>query len=221
MVLEITEKDLKIPFGWEERRPIWLGPLFYMPAVYKYKKEPWNWSEIFGNTNPVSIEYCSGNGQWIAERAKQNPHINWVAVEKRFDRSRKIWLKIQREEVSNLIVVCGEAYEFTRYFCPPKSVQEIFVNFPDPWPKLRHAKHRLIQSEFLTELLEVIPSSGKAICVTDDAKYASQIVSVFRQISSWNLLFHAQEWPDYGPSFFADLWKGKGRTIHYLSFEVQ
>src|SRR5690348_8334371 len=131
-----TAKDLKIPFAWEERRPILLDRFFYIPAEYEYKAQNF---PFFVQDQPVIIEYCSGNGQWIGARAKQNPETNWIAVEKKFDRARKIWLKIHRENIPNLTVVCGEAVIFTRFYAPPCS--EIYVNFPDPWPKLRHAKH--------------------------------------------------------------------------------
>lgn len=115
---------------------------------------------MFGNSRPIVIEYCSGNGQWICNQAKNNPHLNWVAVEKRFDRARKIWGGLHRENLTNLIVICAEAVVYTRYYMPRSSVSELYVNFPDPWPKLRHAKHRLIRSEFLKEVEKTLISGG-------------------------------------------------------------
>ncbi len=163
------------------------------------------------------IEYCSGNGQWIGARAKQNPQYHWIAVEKKFERARQIWLKAHREGLSNLQIVCGEGVIFTRYYAPQAA--EIYVNFPDPWPKLRHAKHRLIRTPFLQELLRIIPFGGKMTCVTDDPHYAKEMGKEFAKCPQWKLLFHVHEWPDYGRSFFNDLWKEKGKTMHYLSYE--
>ena len=219
--------DLKIPFTWAERRPYLTDRFFYIPTHYLQHSEwtvlPWQDPQLFGNDKPVMVEYGRGNGQWIGDRAKQNPHLNWVAVDKMFDRARKIWLKMHRESISNLLVVYGEAATYTRHYVPAKSVAEIYVNFPDPWPKLRHAKHRLIRKEFLEELLRIVQGGGKATCVTDDAVYSTQMVEEFSQCPEWQPLlpapFYANEWPDYGKSFFQDLWMRKGRSIYYLPFQ--
>ena len=207
-----TAKDLKIPFVWADRRPILLDRFFYIPGRYEYSK---NQFPFFDDARPVIIEYCSGNGQWIGERAGQNPQYNWIAVEKNFARARQIWLKIHREKIPNLLVVCGEGMVFTRYYAPQAA--EIYINFPDPWPKLRHAKHRLVRKEFLQDL--PVPAGGKAICATDDPPYAQEMKIEFAKCPEWKLLFATNEWPHYGSSFFNDLWIKKGRTIHYLSYE--
>ncbi|MGB7978909.1 MAG: tRNA (guanosine(46)-N7)-methyltransferase TrmB [Chlamydiales bacterium] len=209
-----TAKDLIIPFVWADRRPVWLDRFFYVPASYPYGIET---VPFFEKEQPIVIEYCSGNGQWIGEKAKQNPERNFLAVEKRFERARLIWLKSHRENLPNLAVACAEGLIFTRYYAP--KTEEIFVNFPDPWPKLRHAKHRLIRSEFVRELLKVVSSGGRATCVTDDSNYASQIAREFGSCPEWKSLFHVGELSDYGGSFFNDLWKRRGRSIHYLSYE--
>lgn len=221
-----TAKDLRIPFTWAERRPILLDRFFYLPKSYDGHETwgtfDWSDSQIFGNGQSIAIEYCSGNGQWIGDRAKQNPAINWVAVEKRFDRARKIWLRLHRESLPNLYVVCGDAITFSRYYPKNESVEEIFVNFPDPWPKRTHAKHRLVRLEFLNELKRIVRVGGKATFVTDDPTYANQMLAELKKSPEWNAIlsepFYTTEWNGFGSSFFFDLWKGQGRTIHYLPF---
>src|ERR1700733_14510049 len=105
--------DLKAPFAWNNRRVIVEDHIFYVPTrceTYSNFIFPgWNSPLFFANENPVSIEYCSGNGAWIAEKAKGDPKMNWVAVEKKFMRVRKIWSKIKNLGLNNLIVICGEA----------------------------------------------------------------------------------------------------------------
>lgn len=228
MLLMKKASDLRIPFSWDERRPIILDKFFYIPGFYEKHEDwtpvPWSDPQIFGKEGLVVIEYCSGNGQWICDRAKQNPSIFWVAVEKRFDRARKIWLRLHREEISNLFVVCGEAVVFSRHYVPKNSVSEIFVNFPDPWPKLRHAKHRVIRDEFLKEVEEILIPTGKAILTTDDFPYAELMMQTVSLRPNWRSLLpspgYATDWPDYGASYFHDLWKQKGRTIYHMQFEV-
>lgn len=220
-----TAKDLRIPYTWSERYPVFLEKFFYIPGHYHRHEGniPWSDPRIFGNDLPVAIEYCSGNGQWIGERARENPNKNWIAVEKCFERARKIWLKLHREQIPNLYVVCGEALTFTKYYPTAQSVSEIYVNFPDPWPKRRHALNRLVRAPFLQELERIVPFNGKATFATDDFDYASFMLKEIALTPNWKpripYPFYSTDWEGYGQSFFSDLWKQKGRTIYYLPFE--
>lgn len=220
-------KELRIPFTWENRQPVLLDRFFYVPPVYDRHEEfpPISWSDmkIFGNDREVMLEYCSGNGQWICEKAKQYPDYNWVALDLRFDRSKKTWGRLHREKITNLYVICGDAAILTKHYLPKNSLKEVFMNFPDPWPKLRHAKHRLVQRPFIEEMERLLVEGGKATFVTDDAPYANQMLAVFSELSSWRPLMvppHYELNPkNYGDSFFSDLWMKKGRNIYFLPFQ--
>ncbi len=220
-----TAKDLKIPYVWEDRYPVFLEKFFYIPGFYDKHGEGFVWSDprIFGNGKPVAIEYCSGNGQWIGEKALKNPEMNWVAVDKCFERARKIWLKLHRESIPNLYVVCGDALTFTKYYPPAASVSEIYVNFPDPWPKRRHALNRLVRAPFIEEMQRIAAPKGRAIFATDDADYSSFMLKEIGKCPSWKPClpapYYSGDWSDYGESFFSDLWKQKGRSIYYMPFE--
>ncbi len=214
-----TKKDLKIPYTWEERQPVFLERMFYIPKVYDHSNQPrLNFADpaIFGNDNPVCLEICSGNGQWIGNRALAHPEKNWVAVEMCFDRARSIWLKIHQEKIPNLYVICAEASAFIRYYAPLASVEQGFVNFPDPWPKRAHSKHRLIWAPFVQSLQTVI--RGEMTLATDDETYHQQMVTEFAKAGGWEKLVFEPSDEVYGDSFFADLWKRKGKTIFYLQY---
>lgn len=221
--------DLKIPFVWADRRPVLLERFLYVPNHYDRHDEwtpvPWADPAIFGNSQPVVLEYCSGNGQWICDKAKQNPHLNWVALDIRFDRSRKTWLRMYRENLPNLYVMCGEAVILTRHYIPKTSLSEIFINFPDPWPKLRHAKNRLIQVPFLREMAEVALPGAFLTFVTDDPVYAAQMLRELAACPIWRPRLPAPhfvlDWPDYGTSYFSELWKKKGLNIHFIPYQYQ
>lgn len=218
--------DLKFPFKWEERQPAIYHRVLFVPAFYQQHAEwtfpGWEDPQLFGNNHPVHIEYCAGNGAWILQKAIENPHINWVAVEQKFERVRKIWIKSQRLSLPNVIVVCGEALTFTKFYLASNSLDAIYVNFPDPWPKERHAKNRLIQKPFVEELARVVKDKGKAILVTDDIPYSRQMCHEMLQNVYWSPSFpdpyFKTEWENYGNSYFDSLWREKGRTIHYIPF---
>ena len=134
-------QHFKFPFTWEERRPLIVDRVLFIPKYYENHREwsmpAWEDPQIFGRQAPVHIEYCSGNGAWIVEKALKHPEIHFVAVEKRFERVRKLWSKMHNLKLSNLFVVCGEALTFTQNYLSSESIEKIFVNFPDPWPKRR------------------------------------------------------------------------------------
>lgn len=207
--------DLHIPFTWTERRPILLDRFLYLPPC----KEEQHDVSLFSISQPLVIEYCSGNGQWILETAKQAPQIQWVAVEKQFKRARTIWRKLMRVSLQNLFIVCGEAYPFSRFYVQNSSVDAVFINFPDPWPKRRHAKHRLIQPAFVQELTRILKPGGAVTLTTDDPSTSERMIAAF---SSWKSAFGSPhfvtDWPDYGISTFHALWTQLQRTIRYHRF---
>ena len=213
------KKDLTIPFRWEERRHIFLEKFLYVPKKYdsKLHGSAVDWACLFGNDLPIAMEFCSGNGQWILEKAKQHREYNWVAVEMQFCRARQIWRKLQNENLSNVYVVCCEGLEFLNYYVSPKSISQSFVNFPDPWPKRSHAKHRIIQRPFVTRLKEVLDPNGLVTLTTDSFAYRDQMLEEFAQ---WPSTFQPPFFctNGYGKSFFADLWRGKGREIFTLQY---
>lgn len=217
-------KDFIIPFSFKQRRPHLADQVFYVPvhfSAYDQFKLP-SFSELFGNENPVSVEYCSGNGDWIVAQAQSEPTQNWIAVEKRLDRVGKIWAKLKKQPLKNLLIVCGEAYTFTHHYLPARMIDGVFIHFPDPWPKACHAKHRLLQGRFLDELSRVLVVGKGVTFVSDDTLYLNNTVAVFKSHSSFEPSFPAPyfrtEDASYGGSWFENLWREKGRQIHSTHF---
>jgi tRNA (guanine-N7-)-methyltransferase len=216
-------KNLKFPYKWEERRPEIQDSMLFIPDYYDRHQE-WkfpSWEEIFGNSNPVIVEYCSGNGTWIAEKAKDKSK-NWIAVEWRFERVQKIWSKKKNQQLDNLFIVCGDAQIFIRQYLKDQSIDGVFVNFPDPWPKEKHAKNRLFQPPFMKELSRTVKSGAPFIVATDDPPYSEQLRDVTFANGGWDPVFKAPyyvtEWEGYGASYFDWLWREKGREIRYFQF---
>lgn len=222
---------LNWPYTWESRRPHLGNRALFVPEYFdrheeEWEKVPFNHPDYFGNEKEVFIEFCSGNGAWITDKARNNPDVNWMAVEYDFGRARKIWANIERYTLENLLVVTGEALTFSRYYLPSGSISGIYVNFPDPWPKKKHAKNRLFQPPFVEELSRIVKRGGTATLVTDDPDYANQMSSEMRAHSAWRPVFaepyFVTTWPGgYGASYFDALWRQKGKTIHYFQFENQ
>jgi tRNA (guanine-N7-)-methyltransferase len=223
----MNKKYLKYPFAWEERKPLIKDRIFYVPNHLEFQGE-WKfplWSDplVFERVAPIWIEYCSGNGEWILEKAKAHPEWNWVAVEKRFARVKQIYAKREACQLNNLFIICGEALNFTRQYVASESFEGAYINFPDPWPKGRHAKHRLFQDPFILELARSLKSEACVTVVTDHSDYATNIAQLMQRHPEWKNVFPAPyyitEWEgEYGASFFDTLWRKIGRTIHYLQY---
>jgi tRNA (guanine-N7-)-methyltransferase len=221
--------DLKAPFAWNARKVIIDDRILYAPSRCEtyddFHLPSWSDPQLFGNANPIEIEYCSGNGTWIAAKAQANPQINWIAVEKKFVRVRKIWSKIKNFALPNLIVVCGEAYLTTRRYFPEGGFRAAYINFPDPWPKKRHAKHRLIHPAFVSEVARVLDPEGTFTLVTDDPDYSIRMIAEMNVNTAFRSHFPAPffitDMPNYGDSFFDSLWRSQGKTIHYHQYVKQ
>jgi tRNA (guanine-N7-)-methyltransferase len=222
-------KELSFPFPFEERRVVFKDRILFVPDFFEEREKqiqaftfpPFSDPLVFGNRNPVFVEYCSGNGLWIAEKAKQNPHINWIAVEKNFKRVKKIVSKIRNHALQNLIVIWGEAHLVTKSYFQEKSVSQVFVNFPDPWPKTRHSKFRLVNQEFAEVVRQTLQENGTFTFVTDDEEYgdegAKALLSVFEPV--FPPPYFVTEFLSYGVSSFEKLWRDKGKEIRYYQFK--
>ena len=216
-------KDLRYPFSFEERRPAVSCGVLFIPAHFDHKQvdlEPF--FDLIPKERSIHIEYCSGNGQWIIDQAEKEPEIFWIALEKRMDRVQKIWAKREAKGLNNLFIVCGEAQPYTEYYVPKDCFDRVFVHFPDPWPKDRHAKHRLLQEPFVSHLSDAMRQEACLRIVTDDAVYAQYAID--------HLLKNPRFSPNYeepyyhldqravGSSFFHDLWLSKGSQIYVIDF---
>lgn len=218
--------ELKSPFKWKDRKVLIHDRVWYVPDQYEdfasFSFPGWSDPLIFDQAKPVCLEYCSGNGSWIAEKAQAYPEFNWVAIERKFERVRRIWSKVKNFNLSNLLTVCGEGHRMTRHYVPDASVQAVYINFPDPWPKTRHRKNRIVQVPFVNEVFRILQPGGVLTMVTDDAPYSQWMINILRKSPGFESEFpepyFISEYPSYGTSFFEDLWRQKGKTIHYHAF---
>ncbi len=219
-------EHLKSPFSWGERKVQIHDRVWYAPEYSVHDGAfifpGWEHPDLFGNQNPVQVEYCSGNGAWIAARALAEPNSNWVAVERKFPRVQKIWSKIKNLNLNNLLVVCGEGHNITTRYFPSESVSSIYINFPDPWPKKRHAKHRLIQPAFVGEMRRALKPDALFTFVTDDEPYSQWTIEALHGDSGFNNCYpspyYSIDYPEYGTSYFEQLWREKGKIIRYHQF---
>jgi tRNA (guanine-N7-)-methyltransferase len=155
--------------------------LIYRPMSYV---ERLNLSEIFQTTQQLEVELGAGDGSFLIQWAKANPHHNFLAVERLLGRIRKIERKANRAGLANVRLLRIEASYFLEYLLPPKSVTALHVYFPDPWPKRKHRRKRLVNEAFVESCSGVLAPGGAVYLRTDDGDYLAQMKSVFKGFSS-------------------------------------
>lgn|GEM_PF-7073321 len=129
---------------------------------------------------------------------------------------------MNRERLNNIFIVCGEGYTFSKFYLKKNSVFLIYVNFPDPWPKRRHQKNRLVNLNFVEEVKRTLKQGKTIFFVTDDKEtlksIKEQIFSSGSFISFFKDPYYVNEIKNYGSSYFDSLWRSKGKKIYYLRF---
>lgn len=176
-----------------------------------------NWYSIFKNNNPIEIEIGMGKGQFIINKAKLNPDVNYIGIEK-YDSVLARAVEKVDENIPNLKFVRMDAMDINRFFY--KEISKIYLNFSDPWPKKRHARRRLTSHDFLSKYDDIFVDS-KVICQKTDNEclFAYSIVSlseygyIIRKIS---LDLHNSEINNESTTEYEDKFSSKGQKIYYL-----
>ena len=122
---------------------------------------------LFNNDNPINIEIGMGKGKFIIEMAKLNPNINYIGIEKYSSVILQATKKLENEKLDNLRLLNADATNLLDLF-DKKSIDLIYLNFSDPWPKKRQAKRRLTHENFLKIYDELLNENGEIHFKTDN-----------------------------------------------------
>ncbi len=124
-----------------------------------------HWKDLFKNDNPIYIEIGMGKGKFIKENALKNPNINYIGIE-RFDSILAKAIKKIDADIENLYIVRMDAYNIDEVFS--KEIDRIYLNFSDPWPKVRHHKRRLTSQVFLDKYKNCFKEDEEIYLRTDN-----------------------------------------------------
>jgi tRNA (guanine-N7-)-methyltransferase len=141
--------------------------------------EPLTLKELFTSPQPLEVELGCGDASFLVELAQRHPERNFIGVERLLGRISKLDRKGRRAGLKNLRGARIESSYFLQYLLPPHSAEAIHVYFPDPWPKKRHHKNRLINEGFPTLARAALAPGGKVFLRTDDAPYFAQMTESF------------------------------------------
>lgn len=162
---------------------------------------------LFPAAKPLEVELGAGDGSFLVNYAKANPDRNFIGVERLLGRVRKIDRKGRQSGLTNLRVVRIESGYFLEYLLPPHSASVLHIYFPDPWPKRRHWRHRLVNDQFPDLARRALVPGGVVYLRTDDQPYFEQMTAVFAASASFKaaptLPKVAEELTDFEKGFLA------------------
>ena len=136
-----------------------------------------NWKKIFSNRYQMKLEIGFGNGSFIIEMAMKEPRTNFIGIDMYRKGIRKTITRAEKRLLENIHIVYGDARQRTKSIFKNDSLNSIYINFPDPWPKKRHIKRRLFSPNFIEILSNKLVSSGELRIASDCEDYSREILN--------------------------------------------
>jgi len=178
------------------------------------------WNKVFNNDHPIEIEIGMGKGNFLLEKAKHHPEINFIGVEKYDSVLVSVVKKLENETLPNLRILCMDASSLDEVF--DHEITKLYLNFSDPWPKKKHYKRRLTSSVFLKIYDGIFCSEA---CI--EQKTDNEILFVFSleslsqygySFSNVSLDLHQEK--DFGENFMTEYeikFQKEGKRIFHLT----
>ena len=138
-----------------------------------------DWQTLFGNLNPLKLEIGFGMGNFLIEMAAKEPGNNFIGIDFYHKGIRKIMTRIKNLQLENIRIVYGDIRNKIYILFQDGELDTVYINFPDPWPKKRHIKRRLIKPEFISQLTQKLNPEGRACLATDSERYAHEMLDYF------------------------------------------
>jgi tRNA (guanine-N7-)-methyltransferase len=143
--------------------------------------ERFDFADLFGNANPIALEIGSGKGRFLLESGAARPDTNFLGVEKSLHYYRVIERRLVRAALPNTRIVNHDAVRVLTEMVPDASVSEVHIYFPDPWPRKREQKRRLVRKEVADQLQRVMRPNAVGIYVSDHQEAFEAGREVLRQ----------------------------------------
>ncbi|MBU2647507.1 tRNA (guanosine(46)-N7)-methyltransferase TrmB [bacterium] len=178
------------------------------------------------SSRPIIVDLGCGAGNFLRDYALLAPEFDFFGFELRYKRLVKGALKFKKHDLSNVRLIQARAEDVALWF-QPASIKEIHVNFPDPWPKKRHLKHRLLTADFLMKISRLLEPGGHLVFKTDHRDYFTPVKAqletggIFEIIEYTEDLHHSPLNEQNIPTEFELLFKNKGYPIFFIKTKVR
>ena len=177
---------------------------------------------LFGREASVVLEVGFGNGTALAEVARRHPERNYLGIEVHRPGVGRLLNEMERDGIDNIRVICHDAVEVMRDWLPPASLDAIQLYFPDPWPKKRHHKRRMVQPAWVELAARCLRPGGLLHMATDWEAYAAHMLEVMDSSSAFRNIHGAGRFaPDPGErpaTHFEQRGLRKGHVVRDLMY---
>jgi tRNA (guanine-N7-)-methyltransferase len=191
-------------------------------AVDEALRAATGWAGIFGREAPLVVEVGFGNGGFLADLAQTRPEADFVGIELYGKGIVKLCRRLERDGTENVRIVKGDAIRVLAERFGRGQVHEVHVNFPDPWPKTRHHKRRLVGPAFPVVLFPRLAPGADLFLATDHEGYALQMMEVLEAhpgfvnaAGPFTFIYHV---PGRTPTKYERKFGALGATIRHLHF---
>ena len=183
------------------------------------------WDEIYGQPRPLRIEVGVGNSPFLIEIASREPDYNYLGLEYSHKRVIKFLKKVRQAGLENIRMLHLNSDRLFDKHIAPGSVEHLFVNFPDPWPKRRHSKKRFIARERLKTAVKLLAPGGGFSLRTDARDYALEALDNLEAREDLENCFSTGEWAP-SPLYpfetpYEVKFKAQGLRIYYFEYRKQ
>ena len=161
----------------------------------------------------LEIDLGCGDGSFLMAMAEQYPERDFIGVERLLGRVRKVCRKSRRRELDNLRVLRLDSKYLVEWLLPPKSVSRLHLLCPDPWPKAKHHRRRLIQTDFLRAVKSCLADDGEFLFMTDHPEYHEWTHEVLGEFDGFRQLEWEEDTFFYPKTDFQLQWEAQGKKM--------
>jgi tRNA (guanine-N7-)-methyltransferase len=183
--------------------------VFDLPSILK----PIDLALLFPRSQSLEVDLGCGDASFLVRFASLHPDRNFLGVERLLGRIRKLDRKGRRAGLHNLRGVRIESAYFLQYLLPPHAAAALHIYFPDPWPKRKHVRHRLVNERFPGLARQALAPGGTVYLRTDDTNYFDQMTAVFASDASFRRVDAPEELTGVKTDFESDFHERGIRTL--------
>jgi tRNA (guanine-N7-)-methyltransferase len=192
-------------------RPVMAGE--FVPHHYFRRLER---TEVCRDGRALEVDLGCGDGSFLMDMARHHPERDFIGTERLLGRVRKVCRKITRNRLENARVLRLDSRYVVEWLLPEESVTRLHLLCPDPWPKLRHNRRRILQVEFLEAVRRALVPGGEFLFMTDHEEYFTWARERAQNFGKLEIL----EWNEnsffYPKTDFQVQWEGEGKSMHRL-----
>ncbi|MCF6227238.1 MAG: tRNA (guanosine(46)-N7)-methyltransferase TrmB [Planctomycetes bacterium] len=190
-----------------------------LETINKDEDRQYGLPDVFGNDNPVELELGIGKGRFLIQQAELRPDVNFIGVEWANRYFNLVTERAAKRGLKNIRILRDDAFHTVDKTLVAESLSALHIYFPDPWPKARHLKRRLIQPPFARIAARLVKDNCEVLLATDHEDYAVQMEQVFLDDPDFEQTFRAigDEAPK-GVTNWEVKFREEGRIIHKYRF---